>query len=365
MKILQICSAREIGGGETHLADLSNALAARGHQMFYALAPESPVARRIQNLLPENVLFTRMRNALDVLSARGIARFASQNEVEIIQAHLARDYPLAALAARFSGKPFVLTRHVLFPLKRLHKYALKNVSGVIAPSHAVANSLRKQRLFSPDKIETIYNGIDLNRFTRANQTNEQKTFLTVGTVGHLSPIKGHDIFIRAAKLILQKRQDVKFVIVGEDKSRSGENRRALEDLIAALDLQEHVEITGWSEDIRSLLDEFDLFVSAARSEPFGLVIVEAMASEIPAIATESEGAREIIENETSGVLIPLENPESLAQSVLDLAADAARRKQLATAGRERVEKMFSIEKMVSQTEQFYCRILQKKRLILR
>ena len=93
-----------------------------------------------------------MRNALDVFSGRELAKFIVEKDIEIIHAHLAKDYPLAALAARLTGKPFVLTRHVLFPIKRLQKYALQNVGGIIAPSKAIADALRRQNLFRAEIV---------------------------------------------------------------------------------------------------------------------------------------------------------------------------------------------------------------------
>ncbi len=110
--------------------------------------------------------------------------------------------------------------------------------------------------------------------------------------------------------------------------------------------------------MRAILNQLDLFVSAARSEPFGLVIVEAMAAQIPVVATRSEGATEIIEDGTSGILVELENSENLAQAILDLADDPSRRNHLANGGRRRVEDCFSLEKMVAETEDFYRRVLQ-------
>lgn len=356
MRVLQICSARQIGGGEKHLVDLSNALQERGHEIFFALAPDSPVEKLLENVESKNVLLTKMRNALNVFAARRIARFVAQNNIEIIHAHIARDYPIAALAAKISRKPFVLTRHVLFPLNRLQKYALQNVGGIIAPSKAIADALRRQNLFSSESIETIYNGIDLKHFAPTNK--EPTATFTVGTIGHLAPIKGHDIFVRAAAIIRQKRTDIRFIIVGEDKSKSGENRRALENLIAENNLQNHLELRGWTDDVRAILNQLDLFVSAARSEPFGLVIVEAMAAQIPVVATRSEGATEIIEDGTSGILVELENSENLAQAILDLADDPSHRNHLANGGRRRVEDCFSLEKMVAETEAFYRRVLQ-------
>ncbi len=357
MKILQICSARQIGGGETHLANLSNRLVRRGHQIFYALAPASPFVNLLDSPIPEIFLYARMRNALDVFSAKKIAEFVRQNDIEIIHAHLAKDYPLAALAARLSGKPFVLTRHVLFPLNRLQKYALQNVRGIIAPSNAISDSLKQQNIFPPDKITIIRYGINLEHFAPHEKTSHEN--FTVGTIGHLAPIKGHDVFIRAAEIVLKTQLNVRFVIVGEDKSDSGVNRRELENLIARLNLQTKIELAGWTDDVRPFLCNFDLFVSAARAEAFGLVMVEAMYHEIPVIATRSEGAVEIIENGTSGVLVDNEDAEALAKAILELYNDRDKRERLAENGRQRVEKCFSLERMVSETEEFYRRVLEK------
>lgn len=356
MNILQICSAREIGGGERYLADLSNSLAERGHNIFVALAPDAPLKNELFAVPNENILFSRMRNALDIFSAFELAEFVRRNRIEIIHAHLARDYPLAALAAKLSDTPFVLTRHVLFPLKRVQKFILKQVSGIIAPSNAIADSLKHQNLFSPDKITTVHYGIDLERFSHAGKS-PNKNF-TVGTIGHLAPIKGHDVFIRAAAMVLKKRQDICFVIVGEDKSDNGENRRQLERQIAESGWQSKIELAGWTDDVRPFLQKFDLFVSAARAEAFGLVMVEAMLFEIPVVATRSEGASEIIEDGASGILVPNEDAETLAKAILDLIDDENKRKSLSQNGRNRVEKHFSLARMVSQTEEFYRGVLK-------
>lgn len=357
MRILQICSARQIGGGERYVADLSNSLGEHGHDVFAALAPDAPLVDELSGVAENNILFSRMRNALDVSSAYELSDFVRRNKVEIIHAHLGRDYPLAALAAKLSKTPFVLTRHVLFPLSRLQKFLLKQVCGIIAPSNAIAESLEKQNLFSPDKIKIIHYGINLNHFLPFEKS-PNKNF-TVGTIGHIAPIKGHDVFVRAARIVLQKRENIRFLIVGEDKSHTGENRRELEDLIARLELKSKIELAGWTDDVRPFLRKFDLFVSAARAEAFGLVMVEAMLSALPVIATKSEGAMEIIEDGESGVLVPNEDAEALATAILELLGNKAKREHLIENGRRRVEKNFSLARMVSQTEEFYRSVLEK------
>ena len=131
MKILQICSARQLGGGEKHLADLANGLARRGHEVYAAVAPWSPLVAELSSLPKQNIVELPMRNSLNVASALKLARLVRQHEIEIIHAHVARDYPLAALAARRAGARLVLTRHVLFPLNRIHKVTLRRTSRVI------------------------------------------------------------------------------------------------------------------------------------------------------------------------------------------------------------------------------------------
>lgn len=353
MRILQICSAREIGGGERHLIDLSKALAARGHDVFAAIRPNSLLKDEL-NLPPRNLLFSALRNAFDVFSAYESAQFIKHNKIEIIHAHVARDYNLAAAAAKLSETPFVLTRHALFPLKKLNKFTLRGAGGVIAVSKAVARSL--ESVFPPEKITTIHNGVDLARFSFAMK--KPNRIFKIGTIGHLAPIKGHDVFIEAAKIVSEKSDNVQFEIVGEDKSKSGENRRRLEDSIVRSNLSDKIKLIGWRDDIRPILSDLDVFVSAARSEPFGLVLLEAMASGVPVIATRTEGAREIIENNRSGALIPPEDSEVLAKTVVELLNSSEKRKEFAEHARKRVEDYFSLGKMAAETESFYFRVLQ-------
>jgi L-malate glycosyltransferase len=357
MRILQICSAREIGGGERHLADLANGLASRGHEIFAAIAPDSPVRAELSSVSAEKIIELPMRNALSVRSGLKLSRFVRDQRIEIIHAHLARDYPLAALAAGRSEAQLVLTRHVLFPLSRIHRVTLRRTSRVIAVSAAVASGLRAQNIFSSDKIVMIHNGIDVERFARKSGTGVPPVSAAgrkrVGMVGHLAPIKGQEEFLRAAAIICRARDDVDFIIAGEDKSRDGENRASIEKLIRDLGLSGRVQLTGWIDDVADLLAKLDLFVSPARSEPFGLSIVEAMAAGVPVIATASEGACEIIESGESGRLVPIGEVEALAEAISELLGDANERDRLVSKARVVAQSKFSLARMLDRTEQLY------------
>lgn len=356
MKILQICSARYIGGGERYLADLSNSLARGGHQVFVALPPDSPLLRELSEIPIENILIVRMRNALDVLSARRLARFVKENGIELIHAHIARDYPLAALAAQISGAPLVLTRHVLFPLNRLHKFTLRNVRGVIAPSNAVADALRRQQVFHASKIVTIRHGLATERFTV--RPTESQDFPRIGIIGNLDPVKGQDIFVRAASMVAARNPSVRFLIIGDDRSKNSANRRAIERLISELNLSDVVELKDWTKNLSEIYSRLDILVSASRSESFGFAIVEAMLSGVPVIASATEGAKEIITSDSVGVIVPIDDAPTLAGEILNLITDEKRRRLIADAARRHAFDNFSLEKMVAQTEDFYRRILE-------
>jgi glycosyltransferase involved in cell wall biosynthesis len=367
LNILQVCSAREIGGGERHLVDLTKSLAARGHCVYVALIPSSPLISELAFLPTHQILEVPLRNAVDLSSAMHLARFAREQSIDIIHSHVARDYPLTAFASARAGNiPYVLTRHVLFPLKSVQRLILRRASRVIAVSRAVAASLHEQQVFAADKIVIIPNGINIERFAetagpRTHPLDNVKdvTKLLVGMVGHLAPIKGQEDFVRAAAIVAVERTDVDFIIAGEDKARSGEHRAAIESLIAQLKLNKRIQLLGWLDDVRRLLRSLDLFVSPSRSEPFGLVIVEAMASGVPVVATLSEGAREIIENGVTGRLVPLEDPDALAQAIKELLADPAERQRLSVNALDVVQ-LYSLERMVDETERLYLDLLAEE-----
>jgi glycosyltransferase involved in cell wall biosynthesis len=355
MKILQVTSSRFIGGGERHVADLSRALSERGHDVFVGVTPDAAIRAELSFLPPGRIVEFRLRNSADVRSALDIAKFARANAIDLIHAHVARDYPVAAVAARVSRIPFVITRHVLFPMNRLHRILLRNVSAVMAPSDAVAESLRRQKLFLEEKIVTIRHGLDASRYVPRRVIGREG--FVAGSIGNLDPVKGFDVLVRAAADVTKHISNVKFEIAGDDRTSDGRNRRELIALISSLNLNDRVGLTGWSEDTRETLAGFDIFVSASRSESFGYAIAEAMLSGVPVIATETEGAKEIFGGSEAGVLVPVDSPDDLAKAIIELLNDRTKRDSYARAGRDHVERNFSINRMIDETEALYRQVL--------
>ena len=352
------------------MADLANSLVARGHEVHAALRPNSPLIKELPGLAKENISTLPLRNALDAASARKLERYAHKHEIQILHAHMARDYPLASYATRRNpGSKLIITRHVLFPLHRLHSITLSQVARVIAVSGAVAREVQSQRLLAAERIVVVPNGIDLERFAQARSQPARNTFrgqwniredeFLIGTVGEITPLKGHEEFLRAASIIVSRFPGTKFLIAGMDASHNRNNLAALESLIVQLNLGGSVRVIGWVEDLVSLYGALDVFVSASHTESFGLAIAEAMASNTPVVATGTEGAKEIIIDRESGVLVPVGDAAALAAAIIDLLGDENKRRHLAVSGRQRIQAQFSLERMVDETERIYREVLDE------
>jgi glycosyltransferase involved in cell wall biosynthesis len=364
VKILQLSSARTRGGGERHFADLTNALAARGHEVYAALAPASALHAELTQLPAAHVSTLPLRNALDAPSAAALARFIRAEQIEIVHAHLARDYPLAALAVRRARTArLVITRHVPFRMSKLHRFVLANVARVIAVSGPVAADLRAQKIFPAEKIRVVLNGIDLTRSAAIDRASARaawrerlptKSSLLVGTVGDLSAVKGQDIFIRAvARVVAHGLTDAAFLIVGDDNSAKRSTRTQLERLIAMHRLEQNVHLLGRVDELAPLLSALDVYVSASRAEAFGLALVEAMACGVPVVATATDGAREIIEDGVTGRLVPVGAHEALAATLVELLTHEEMRATMGTRARAAAHTRFSLARMIDETEQVY------------
>lgn len=357
MRILQISSARHFGGGERHLTDLCRGLAERGHTMFVALRPTNEWQDRLDFIPSENFLKVSIRNSFGMFSAKRIGRFVIENKIDIIHAHVARDYLAAGIAARVAkGAKFVLTRHVLFPLKPFHRLALNNLDAAIAVSEGVAEQLRE--VFPAKKIHTISNGLDVraggsneigNEFRRENDIPIDAPVIC--SIGELKPLKGQLDLILAASEVIKSVPNVRFVIAGVDNTSGKKFRRELKRLAHKLGISEQVLWLDWIEDTRPLLSAADIFVSPSHSESFGLAILEAMASGVAVIATETYGAATLIGDR--GLLVPVSDPVALGRRLTEMLGD---RDRMATAGetlRARAADQFSIKRFIDRHEQLY------------
>lgn len=289
-----------------------------------------------------------------------IAEFAREREIEIIHAHVARDYIPASIAC-LAAKPakFVLTRHVLFALKPFNKFALKNLSRAIGVSEAVCKELRA--VFPQDKVTVIPNGLDVSSADEAESRKEFRSFHgippdapVVGTLGELKELKGQRDFLLAANEIARKNPDCRFVIVGKDNSRDKAFRRELKRLVQVFGLTDRFLFLDWLDDTAPFFAAIDVFVSPSHSESFGLAILEAMARGKAIVATDTEGAKEQL---GANGLVQVKEPLELARAIENLLANEDLRREFGERNRQTASEKFPLSRMIDLTETVYSEVV--------
>lgn len=362
MRILQISSSKTFGGGERHFVDLCGGLQELGHDVFAALRPSNVWQGRLDFLPPRNIFHVSIRNSFGILSATRIASFARENEIDIVHAHVARDYIPASIAVALAGgrARFVLTRHLVFPLKPFNRFALKNLSRAIAVSPGVEAALLN--IFPRKKVRMIANGITA-RESSPDAGAEFRSLheippdaMLVGTVGELIPLKGQQDFILAANEVAKIIPKARFVIVGRDNTVDKRFRRDLKRMVKVFELEDRFLWLDWVDDTESLFAAMDLFVSASYSESFGMAMLEAMASGTPVVATDTDGARELLDDKT--LRVPINEPVRLAEQIIELLGDPERRRTAADAGLSCARARFSLDRMVRETEELYYEVVR-------
>ena len=360
MRILHISSAKTFGGGERHLVDLCRELTFRGHDVYVALRPTSEWQGRLDFLPLENFLHVSIRNSFGMFSAKRIARFVEANKIDIIHAHVARDYLAASIAARSAKNVrLVLTRHVVFPMKPFHRFALRNVDAAIAVSPAVRVQL--ERIFPVQKVRVIPNGIGFAA-TPEDVRNEMAMGFRqlhaiplnaplVATLGELKVLKGQRDFVLAANEIVKRIPEAMFVVAGKDNTLDKKFRRELKRLVRVFGMEEKFLWLDWLDDTAPLLAAADVFVSPSHSESFGLAILDAMAAGTAVVATDTDGARELIRDDNA--LVPIKDPITLAAKISSLLEDAELRRSLGEKLQIAAHENYSLGKMVDATENIY------------
>ncbi|MBM4402397.1 MAG: glycosyltransferase family 4 protein [Candidatus Cloacimonetes bacterium] len=216
---------------------------------------------------------------------------------------------------------------------------------------------------SPKKIKVVYNGIDLQKFNplkcdrnivreKLGITDRQKV---IATIGQIYPRKGIPFLIKAVKgLAIGKAVgEVKLLIVGSDPTPDQRNLTLFKSLISELGLENKVEFLGYREDIPEILAATDIFVLPSLEEPFGRVLIEAMAMKVPVVASNVGGIPEIVDAGRSGFLIPPKDSQALAEKLLILLKNDKMREGFGSHGRKIVEEKFTLEKHVGRVEGIY------------
>jgi len=364
IKIMQVLTDSNIGGAGIWLINLLQNYNRSEYEIITVLPSNAVLLDRIQELNVRTITADSIADcSFSSEAVRELTHIIKKEKPDIVHTH-------ASLSARIAAKkcrvPVVHTRHCLEPRKSYPKnliYSFVNnflSSKVIAVSKAVESNLKRDGI-KDDKLSVIYNGITpLTPPDENAKAEARKRFgippeaITVGLTARLEEVKNPMLFVRSAKILAKKFSNVYFLLVGEGSMRSKVEKEAAP-------ISERFIVTGYISDIEKAYAAMDILTLTSDSEALSISILEGQSAGLPVISTDSGGPAEIITPSINGLLVPVNNPESLADAAEELIKSPEKRHQYGVAGREMVMQKFTAEHMARKTEDIYKEVVKSLR----
>ncbi len=282
----------------------------------------------------------------DLPVARRLARYVRSNAVSLIHANNELLVNRAAiLAGRLARTPVISHQRGWIHPSWANRHLCRWTTQIIAVSDAIASDLTSANIAS-EKITRVYDGIDLTRFSSDAATRQaarsrlgyEPQHEVIGLPAVLLPWKGQSMFLEAFARIAKRRPNARALLVGASPENAVDLAPALKRQIADLNLQGEAVMTGHVDDVATMYAAMDVVVhSSVEPEPFGLVVLEAMAAARAVLASNAGGPAEIIHTGRDGILYPMGDAEVLAEQTCQLLADANVRKNIARNAVKRAE----------------------------
>lgn len=379
-RILFLHTTSEVGGSDVSLAHIVERLDRGRFEAIVALPSQGPLVARLEQAGARVIVVPRMKKLTSRKGKAGLAAFAAnfplavaalaslirRERVDIVHTNTIHNlYGWAA--ARMTGRSHVWhVREIVWqnaPLRRLERaLALQFSARVIVTSDAVGRLFARDGVL-PSHVVKIPNGVETARFAPGHSDVVRRDFgippgvPLVGAAARMDVWKGLEDFIDAAARVHRARPDVRFILAGGPIEGLEPYETALRARARASGLDGVLHFAGWRygpDTMPAFYQALDMFVLPSReAEPFGLVVLEAMASGRPVIATAHGGPLEIVADGETGLLIEPRNPDALANAIVNLADDPARAAAMGRAGRDRAVSRYGIDRTLQQLQLLY------------
>ena len=353
--------------------ELGRQLRERGHRITYLANRHSPTGRAVEEsklpLLPFSI-----HGYIDPLGVKKIREWVKKEDVDLVHTHYSKDLWVLAPALSVGRKkiPLVLTKHIgtMRPKRDLlHRLIYRRVDAVIAVSKLIRQNVIQTHPVPQEKVRTIPNGVDLRRFGLKDVDRKAvrvslgipQDAVVVGMAGRLSWWKGYREFLEMAQRLIRARSDVFFLAIGGSTVGEENEADAIRNFARPLSLDGRIVFTGFREDVDRLYGAMDVFVYPAYAEAFGLVLIEAMASGLPVVSSNSDGVPEIVVDGKTGRLVRPRDSDALNAAVMEMLENSNTLKEYGRAGRQRVMELYDIQKIVDQIEILYGELIARRK----
>lgn len=381
LKVLYVDHVAYIGGAEISLLGLLRELLQSGALQPVVLLPEDGVLVkelielgidvRIISCIQLNVTlnpFSLLAYIYNLMRFNYyVVKMIKSENFDLIHANSIKAGILIGLAAKICEKPLVWHIRDFYPDGWVPLFV--KIWGKVFASWSIAISERVASMLGTQMRKSIiYNGVDVATFTPStlpHQRNEIRAELglapdvkLIGMVGQLTPWKRQDVFLAMAEKVVGQYENVHFVIVGDVyHQHDTAYRDQLLQFIRSHVLTDVVSFVGWRKDIVDVMAALDVLVHPAQEEPFGRVVIEAMAAGKPVVAVNSGGLPEIVVDGETGFLVPLDDPVSIASVIVQLIQNPDLCEAMGAYGRERAETIFSFEAHTAHVLHIYQNVL--------
>ncbi len=391
-RIAYITDTGKIGGAEKVLFFLLKNINRDIFEPFVILGSEGPLVEKIRSLgigytiieMPEmkriemNLGQHRLYNPSALLInffhlVKVIFKLVSyfkKHSFDVIHTNNLQSKLCGSVAAKVTGNKMVWHLHNIQP-PGLRRKIISLMANVF-PNKIIVVSEAVQAVYLPytrdtKKIVVIHNGFDVSdlmdldsRLDIRKEFNIPPVTSLVGIIAFLRPWKGQDNFLRAAAEVKKKYSGIKFLIVGDEQFGKDKGyKEYLINLSKELDIFQDTIFTGFRNDVATILSRLDILVSASvLPDPFPTIILEAMASQKPIVATNIGGIPEMVKDGETGLLVPPDQPIAMAKAILKLLCNKGKANEMGLAARQRLENLFSMDKFIANIQKVYWAILE-------
>ncbi|WP_337865342.1 glycosyltransferase family 4 protein [Ignavibacterium sp.] len=370
MKILYSCLSKSWGGMEMITLTFVRELLKRNISVELLCIKES----RIHVEACTSGIITHPIKAsgyIHPLTITKVGYLIKKGKFDLIHTQASKDLWILVPALKLiqSKIPLFLTKQVgSFIVKKdlLHRYLYNRVTKAFAISRVIKKNLVETTPLDEQKIELVFNGIGTNKFNPENADRKKlrneftvaDNELLIGMLARFSPGKGHEEFLTAAKVLNERYDNLKFIIVGEASRGEDEYANSIKKLSQEFNLN-NVFFTGYRSDTVDILSAMDIFVFPSHAEAFGIALAEAHSMRLPSVCSNSDGVLDIAVDGETALIFETKNTDDLSAKLKHLINNPQLRKQLGINARKRAVELFDLNVIMNTTIELYKKSLKE------
>ena len=361
LNILQIISGQQINGALTYCKLLTQQLIGRGHRVTIVCRSNSWIK---QQSLDVQFVDSNLKR-FPISELRKIAGLVRDKNIDVVHTHMSRAHAFGTLLKLFvPSVPVIKSAH-----SRSVQLHWRFNDFVIANSAATEQYHIRRNGISPKKIQAVHCFIDTDKFQPASRLAARRVrrqlkwnngeFL-VGVVGEITKRKGQEFLVKAIPSLIKAIPHLRVVMVGrfsEQEPYVKQIRRYLSEN----GLEYTTQLIGIRDNVEDFLTAMNVSIVPSLEEPLGLAAIESQSVGTPVIVSETGGLTEVVNDEMSGLIVPMGDSDAISQAIIRLSQDVKLQRRLSFHGQEKVAGTFSPEILVPQVESIYENLLSRRR----